>query len=365
MSASPPPLRVQINGILLSTLLFECANARVDYEGLILGAVVSKSRSVVDDASDARVKTVYTTIVVQGVYKLEPNLPKFYGRSGQINEQVLEHCNIPSNLTILGYLKYRRTETHQLSLRDKAVALNLKMYLERKHALSLPTSLNPFETRKDDHFPVLMSLFTAKTNENRSTHDYDYTFWSIGDDESSFEAVPVDISNMIESPQEDYQSFQSNLAAGASRHSASVGMMNTIRAVPTTTLVDGHEAMYKDSFEATKSLARNVLASEQAVMEALEEIERLKGQVENSKVAASIRKRQNQQNTEEQLLEEDTENRPQQKSQQQKNHSYIQQRSHLPAHRNTGSPSLPSSSPRPATTISFSASPGSPPDLLY
>lgn len=29
--AAPPPLRVQINGILLSTLLFECANARVDY----------------------------------------------------------------------------------------------------------------------------------------------------------------------------------------------------------------------------------------------------------------------------------------------------------------------------------------------
>ena len=28
---APPPLRVQISGILLSTLLFECANARVDY----------------------------------------------------------------------------------------------------------------------------------------------------------------------------------------------------------------------------------------------------------------------------------------------------------------------------------------------
>lgn len=94
--STPPPLRLQINGILLSTLLFECANARVDYvqcpisdsssrseftlhgrladktfflhphclfqEGLILGAIVSKTRSVVDDASDTRVKTVYTTI---------------------------------------------------------------------------------------------------------------------------------------------------------------------------------------------------------------------------------------------------------------------------------------------------------------
>lgn len=93
-------------------------------EGLILGAIVSKVRSVIDDASDMRVKTVYSTIgkvrmlismasvdrltlksaylslVVQGVYKLEPNLPKFYGPSGHINEQVLEKYSIPSNVRI-------------------------------------------------------------------------------------------------------------------------------------------------------------------------------------------------------------------------------------------------------------------------
>ncbi|KAG0030330.1 hypothetical protein BGZ81_002816 [Podila clonocystis] len=85
-----------------------------------------------------------------------------------------------------------------------------------------------------------------------STHDYDYTLWSVGDDESSFEAISVDISNMIESPQEDYQSFQSNLAVEAARYDASNRMMPTIRSVPTTLLIDGHEAMYKDSFEATK-----------------------------------------------------------------------------------------------------------------
>ncbi|ORZ23863.1 hypothetical protein BCR41DRAFT_368971 [Lobosporangium transversale] len=174
-----PSLRIQLNGVLLSTLLFECANARIDFEGLILGTIVSKTRSVIDDASDARVKTVYTTVVVQGVYKIEPTLPKFYGHSGSINEQVLEQYNIPSNLSILGYLKYRRTETHELSLRDKAVALNLKMYLEKKRASLQPS--NPFAPSDDQLFIVIFALFTAKTNENRSTHDYDYTFWSIED----------------------------------------------------------------------------------------------------------------------------------------------------------------------------------------
>jgi hypothetical protein len=83
---------------------------------------------------------------------------------------------------VLGYLKYRRTESHQLSLRDKAVALNLKIYLEKKRALSSSPS-NPFAPPQDEPFPVTMALFTAKTNENMSTHDYDYTFWSVGDDE--------------------------------------------------------------------------------------------------------------------------------------------------------------------------------------
>ncbi|KAG0225780.1 hypothetical protein BGX31_007510 [Mortierella sp. GBA43] len=147
-------------------------------EGLILGTVVSKTRSVVDDASDTRIKTVYTTIV--------------------------------------------------------------------------------------------------------------------GDNENSFKAIPVEISNMVESPQEDYQSFQSNLApaSGIARHSASVGMTNTIKAVPTTALVDGHEAMFIESFEATKVLAMNVLDSEKAVKAALEEIEMLKEQLENAKVMACMQRRQ-------------------------------------------------------------------------
>ncbi|KAG0002940.1 hypothetical protein BGZ65_002175, partial [Modicella reniformis] len=106
----------------------------------------------------------------------------------------------------------------------------------------------------------------------------------------SFKAIPVDISNMIESPQEDYQSFQSNLATGVSRHPANIGMMNTIRAVPTTTLVDGHEAMYRDSFEASQSLTKSVLASEKVVKGALREIEMLKRQLENAKIAAYIRR---------------------------------------------------------------------------
>ncbi|KAF9137848.1 hypothetical protein BG015_002593 [Linnemannia schmuckeri] len=286
--STPPLLRVQINGILLSTLLFECANARVDYEGLILGAIVSKTRSVADDVSDDRKKTTYTT----GVYKLEPNLKKFYGRSGEILEHVLEEYSIPSNLMVLGYLKYRRTESHQLSLRDKAVALNLKIYLEKKRALSSSPS-NPFAPPQDEPFPVTMALFTAKTNENMSTHDYDYTFWNVGDDESSFDPISVETSNMIESPQEDYQSFQSNLAIGASRHAASVGMMNTIRTVPTTMLVDAHEAMYKDSFEATKSLTKSVLESEQRVREILKEVEQLRAQIEFGKAKSMVDRQNN------------------------------------------------------------------------
>ncbi|KAG0012051.1 hypothetical protein BGZ80_000241 [Entomortierella chlamydospora] len=127
---NPPTLRVQLNGILLSTLLFECTNARVDYEGLLLGAIVPKVRSVVDDSSDTRVKTVYTTIVVQGVYKLEPNLPKFYGRSGEVNEAVLEQYQIPSNVgdqslslsppaTILEYILPQLSDiNHQIVGRD-------------------------------------------------------------------------------------------------------------------------------------------------------------------------------------------------------------------------------------------------------
>lgn len=103
-------------------------------------------------------------------------------------------------LSVLGYLKYRRTEAHQLSLRDKAVALSLKIYLERKQAMASPS---PFDSHqgsaisKDDistsstPLPVSVALFTAKTNENMSTHDYDYTLWSVGDDERYTSATKI------------------------------------------------------------------------------------------------------------------------------------------------------------------------------
>ncbi|KAF9355074.1 hypothetical protein BGX26_007010 [Mortierella sp. AD094] len=201
--------------------------------------------------------------------------------------------------------------------------------------------MNPFAPRQGEPSPVSMALFTAKTNENRSTHDYDYTFWRVGDDEGAFGAIPVHISNMIESPQEDYQSFQSNLAFGASRHNASSGMMNTIKSVPTTALVDGHETMYRDSFEATKSLTKSVLASEQAVKDALQEIEQIKEQVENAKVTASLRKRERLRKQEQMGLE--------QTSSQQQQQPHNHPRPHLQT----------------ARTSSFNSTAGSPPDLLY
>ncbi|KAG0012052.1 hypothetical protein BGZ80_000242 [Entomortierella chlamydospora] len=196
--------------------------------------------------------------------------------------------------------------------------------------------MNPFAPRQGEPSPVSMALFTAKTNENRSTHDYDYTFWRVGDDEDAFESIPVHISNMIESPQEDYQSFQSNLAFSASRHNASLGIMNAIKSVQTTALVDGHEAMYRDSFEATKSLVKSVLASEQAVKDALKEIEQIKEQVENAKVAASLRKRGRLQKQEQTISQ-----------QQQQPHSHPRPHSQI------------------ARTSPFNSTAGSPPDLLY
>ncbi|KAF9202811.1 hypothetical protein BGZ49_007059 [Haplosporangium sp. Z 27] len=236
-------------------------------------------------------------MVVQGVYKLEPNLPKFYGRSGEINETVLEQYHIPSNDQ-----RNRPADT------DFLLAL-----------ASSPT--NPFAPRQGDPFPVLMALFTAKTNENRSTHDYDYTFWKVGDDQSN-----------------------------GTRHTSSLGMLNTIRSVPTITLVDGHEAMYRDSFEATKvisSLTTSVLASEQAVKDALEEIEMIKEQIENAKVAASSRKR-------ERLLRQEVEGR------EQKNLKQKQQQQHQQQYNQSSF-----TSPNPSSQVTFNPAIGSPPDLLY
>lgn len=79
---------------------------------------------------------------------------------------------------------------HQLSLRDTTIALKLKMYLERKQALANSAS-SPFAQGPSlaEPRPVAMALITAKTNENMSTHDYDYTFWSIGDDERYLDNV--------------------------------------------------------------------------------------------------------------------------------------------------------------------------------
>ncbi|KAF9976231.1 hypothetical protein BGZ73_008938 [Actinomortierella ambigua] len=128
-----------------------------------------------------------------------------------------------------------------------------------------------------------MALITTKTLDNMATHDYDYTFWAVGDDESSFVKVPVEVSNMVESPQEDYQSFQSNLApapAHTSIHSGSIGLTSTIRSVSTKTVVDTHEQMLHESMEATKKLVRNVLHSEAMLKQAIEEVEELKRQIE-------------------------------------------------------------------------------------
>ncbi|KAF9574633.1 hypothetical protein EC968_006048 [Mortierella alpina] len=176
---------------------------------------------------------------------------------------------------------------------------------------------------------------------------------------------------MIESPQEDYQSFQSNLAIGPSRHAASLGMINTIRTVPTTVLIDGHEAMYKDSFEATQSLTNSVLASELKVGQALEEIERLKEQVERVKLEANKRKREREQkgskgrDHRQHPNQQYQPHQQSQKQQQQHRQPPSRQVSLSQTHVASTSPS-PAIPPRPDFySYGSSNSVGSPPDLLY
>ncbi|KAG0231759.1 hypothetical protein BGW41_002111 [Actinomortierella wolfii] len=213
-------------------------------------------------------------VVVQGVYKLEPNFRKFYGPSGEVLPAILKSYRIPAHLSVLGYIKHRRTESHTLSLRDSTVALSLKNYLEQERARSY--SYHLFQQ------PVLVALITTKTLDDMATHDYDYTFWAVGDDESSFVKVPFEVSNMIESPQEDYQAFQSNLAPAPTHksHAGSIGLASTVRSVATKAVVDTHENMVLESMEATKKLIRNVLQSEAMLKQATEEVEKLKQQLE-------------------------------------------------------------------------------------
>lgn len=214
---------VRINGTVLSSLLFECANTPLDIEGYLLGALTSRVTMANDDHTDQAFERREDFIIIHS-YEIVKELPyDMHGRN--IKEFDSSVC--------VGYFKYRRQSDIGLSVRDQ---LWMKSFSEKaKHSC--------------------MAILSSSLLDE-ATHTYEFAFWDMKNHASK---LPFEVTNMSGSTL-DYRQFMSN----TSRRSSS----NTLASLISPDRIINHcDEMYHESIKSLQTSTNKVIQKEKELEE--------------------------------------------------------------------------------------------------
>ncbi|KAI9478492.1 MAG: hypothetical protein EXX96DRAFT_249676 [Benjaminiella poitrasii] len=231
---------VRISGTVLSTLLYECANAEKDIEGFFLGALSFKTTLTNDDSTEQAFEKREDFITIHG-YQILNEKP--YDSHGNVVKQrfTSQQKDLSS---IVGYFKFRRQTDVSLSIRDQSWM--------KSYSSTIPHGC--------------IAIISSNTNfSDPSTQTYEFAFWDMKNPESK---LPVDVANMRESTL-GYKSFMSN-APHINQSTISTDS-NTAEII-----VKQYEDMYQQSIRSLKDSTDKVIEREAEILKLRKEIEELK-----------------------------------------------------------------------------------------
>ncbi|EPB81261.1 hypothetical protein HMPREF1544_12027 [Mucor circinelloides 1006PhL] len=214
---------VRLSGTVLSSLLYECANSKIDIEGFLLGVLSYKTTLTNDDSSEQAYERREDFIIIHG-YQILKEKP--YDNQGNINKTLVQ-AQQKDLTSIVGYFKFRRQTDVSLSVRDQ---LWMQSY-----------------SRNIPHGCIAIISSTLSNGlTDKSTHSYEFAFWDM---KSADTRLPIDITNMTESTL-GYKNFMSNTPYKLSEESSNFALA-TIS--PSSLIIKQYDSMYQQSIQALRA----------------------------------------------------------------------------------------------------------------
>ncbi|KAI7895039.1 uncharacterized protein EV154DRAFT_50079 [Mucor mucedo] len=146
---------VRISGTVLSSLLYECANAEADIEGFFLGSLSFRTTLASDDSTDLAFEKREDFILIHGFQILSE---KPYDSQGNMIKQIIksQQADISS---LVGYFKFRRQSEACLSVRDQ-------LWMQ-SYSKNIP------------HGCIAILSSNLNTISDKSTQTYSFAFWDM------------------------------------------------------------------------------------------------------------------------------------------------------------------------------------------
>ncbi|GCC32508.1 hypothetical protein chiPu_0010969 [Chiloscyllium punctatum] len=160
-------------------------------EGFLLGEIKAEAKNSITDSQLDDIEVVHTI-------DIQKHIPcywlfSFYNSAGEVDERALQKILLNQEKNVIGWYKFRRNTNQTMTFRERLLHRNLQKHLKNQQ--------------------LVFFLFTSKlSRENGSTHSLEYTLYK---PQGSFiERIPISVTNLGMSEQQDYKTFSGPSSAG-------------------------------------------------------------------------------------------------------------------------------------------------------
>ncbi|XP_041043094.1 BRCA1-A complex subunit Abraxas 1 isoform X1 [Carcharodon carcharias] len=180
-----------VPGFLFGSLAFQHLNADSDTEGFLLGEIKAEAKNSITDSQLDDIEVVHTI-------DIQKHIPcywlfSFYNSAGEVDETALQKILLNQEKNVIGWYKFRRNTNQTMTFRERLLHRTLQKHLKNQQ--------------------LVFFLFTSKlSRENGSTHSLEYTLYK--PQESFIQRIPISITNLGMSEQQDYKTSSGPSTAG-------------------------------------------------------------------------------------------------------------------------------------------------------
>ncbi|XP_043530231.1 BRCA1-A complex subunit Abraxas 1 isoform X1 [Chiloscyllium plagiosum] len=249
-----------VSGFLFGSLAFQHLNADSDTEGFLLGEIKAEAKNSITDSQLDDIEVVHTI-------DIQKHIPcywlfSFYNSAGEVDERALQKILLNQEKNVIGWYKFRRNTNQTMTFRERLLHRNLQKHLKNQQ--------------------LVFFLFTSKlSRENGSTHSLEYTLYK---PQGSFiERIPISVTNLGMSEQQDYKTFSGPSSAGGYSRAMKKHRLVFFDQEGSLKEVQRIKGMYGTLQEELKTTCLKVEESERSVERLLTDVQQLRKMVSEKK----------------------------------------------------------------------------------
>ncbi|XP_048466632.1 BRCA1-A complex subunit Abraxas 1 [Rhincodon typus] len=229
-------------------------------EGFLLGEIKAEAKNSITDSQLDDIEVVHTI-------DIQKHIPcywlfSFYNSAGEVDERALQKILLNQEKNVIGWYKFRRNTNQTMTFRERLLHRTLQKHLKNQQ--------------------LVFFLFTSKlSRENGSTHSLEYTLYK---PQGSFiERIPVSVTNLGMSEQQDYKTFSGPSSAGGYSRAMKKHRLVFFDQEGSLKEVQRIKGIYGTLQEELKTTCLKVEESERSVECLLSDVQRLRKMVSEKK----------------------------------------------------------------------------------